>query len=712
MTMDRQALLQTLVLANQFKEGDLALGGTLDEQTRTDARRAVAAINLGTIARSAIVEDSVSAALSRSISPLPTNIARLTLGEVKCMLLAPDGVNWVEAHRVCLSSEIIAALVKLMNNAELSALARRLFNPLSHHGNGAVAIGSPQHFGSRIQPNSPGDDEEEILFSILQALSYGCGDVILGLNPASDDLDTIIRLEKLLCAVVERLQLPTRYCVLSDIVKQDTVRAHTRVDVGFQSLAGTSAALLGMVGLDIDGITDLAHGFEGLYFETGQGSEITNGAAAGVDMVTLEARTYGVARYIRQQVQKRDPSRPLWMIVNDVAGFIGPEVFRTPEQLLRACLEDSVMAKLHGLTMGLDVCSTFHMGIDPAVLQALTQTVVAQAAPAYLMAVAGNADPMLGYLTTSFREHPELRQRNRRRITGAMQQRLSALGVMEDDSPATLERTAALYSAYRKAGGDTGTHESLCRQGMKKIARLQPAGYDLGYGHGLHHQAPPEVTKRLERIYAHAQQALRATLAEAVIHDVSPQHLRVRTCAKDRDDFIAHPSAGERISDEEIPRVIGLYPSRRPRVQIVLSDGLNANALNLNLRAVLPAIRSGMGYETGDIEIIVINGRVRAGYHIGALLDVEVIVHLIGERPGTGLDTLSAYLTYGRDPAGRSRWRPDLDHACTTAICGIHPQGKRPAIAAEEIARNVGRMLEEHRSGVALGAHPRVNSPP
>ncbi|MGH8601412.1 MAG: ethanolamine ammonia-lyase subunit EutB [Gammaproteobacteria bacterium] len=714
--MDRENFLLTLVLANDFKEGDLALGGSLDQQTRADARAALAAINLGTLARSAIVEDSVSAALSRSISPLPINIARLSLGEVKRTILTPDGVGWVEAHRAYLSSEIIAVLVKLMSNIELSVLARRLFNPLPcRRPNGTVAIGSPQHFGSRIQPNSPGDDEEEILFSILEGLSYGCGDVILGLNPASDDLDTIIRLEKLLQDVVERLQLPTRFCVLSDIVKQDAARAHTRVDVGFQSLAGTSAALLGMVGLDIDGITDLALGFPGLYFETGQGSEITNGAAAGVDMVTLEARSYGVARYIRQQAQKRDPSRPVWMIVNDVAGFIGPEVFRTSEQLLRACLEDTVMAKLHGLTMGLDVCSTFHMGIEPAALQALTQTVVAQAAPAYLMAVAGNADPMLGYLTTSFREHPELRRRNRRRITSAMQQRLSALGVRKDRGHATLKQGAELYSVYRKAGGDTSTYESLRRQGMKKIARLQQAGYDLGYGHGLHHQAPPEVTKRLERIYSHAQQALRATLAEAVIHDVSPQHLRVRTCAKDRDDFIAHPSAGERISDQEIPRVISLYPSRRPRVQIVLSDGLNANALNVNLRAVLPAIRytlSGMGYEIGDRELIIINGRVRAGYHIGALLEVEVIVHLIGERPGTGLDTLSAYLTYGRDPAGRPRWRPDLDHAYTTAVCGIHPQGKQPAIAAEEIARNVERMLEEHRSGVALGAHTGVNSPP
>jgi ethanolamine ammonia-lyase large subunit len=101
------------------------------------------------------------------------------------------------------------------------------------------------------------------------------------------------------------------------------------------------------------------------------------------------------------------------MIVNDVAGFIGPEVFRTGEQLLRACLEDTVMAKLHGITMGLDVCATFHMGIGPSELRTLTEQIVVQAAPAYLMAVAGNADPMLGYMTTSFREHPKLRRQNR-----------------------------------------------------------------------------------------------------------------------------------------------------------------------------------------------------------------------------------------------------------------------------------------------------------
>ena len=111
----------------------------------------------------------------------------------------------------------------------------------------------------------------------------------------------------------------------------------------------------------------------------------------------------GVARHIERQSSSR------WMIVNDVAGFIGPEVFRDADQLERVCLEDVVMAKLHGLTMGLDVCATFHMGIAPQALRRLTARVVAHAAPAYLMSVAGNADPMLGYLTTSFREHPRLR---------------------------------------------------------------------------------------------------------------------------------------------------------------------------------------------------------------------------------------------------------------------------------------------------------------
>ncbi len=703
MATDRHELLRTFALANEFKEGDLLVGGTRDEAVRAQARRALGALTLGTLAGAALVEDGVGEALSSSLDPrLAAEISRVTVGELKAVLSGSGGAAWVRRYGDGLSSAGIAAVVKLMTNEELSAVARSLFNPLPGEG---VSVGSPRHFGSRIQPNSPGDDEEEILFSILEGLTYGCGDVILGLNPAADDLDTIVRLEELLRSVVERLRLPTRYCVLSDIVKQDRARARVRVDVGFQSLAGTSKALGGMVGMDVDGVLELSRGFGGLYFETGQGSEVTNGAAEGVDMVTLEARSYGVARHVGR-------STGAWMIVNDVAGFIGPEVFRTGEQLLRACLEDTVMAKLHGLTMGLDVCSTFHMGIEPAALRRLTRQIVEQAAPAYLMAVAGNADPMLGYLTTSFREHPSLRLHAGRHISSPMRRRLAELGLTDERGlpRADAEGTKALYTAYMKAGGDRRAPEELREEASKKLCAVAARGYDLGRGHGPDYEAPPEVSARLEAIYGHARRALYAALDEGVVRDVSPRHLRVRA-ARDREQYLADPPAGESLRAEEAARVAGLYASRPPQVQLVLTDGLNADALNENLRAVLPGLRRGLkeaGLHVGEADVVVTNGRVRAGYHVGELLGADIVVHLIGERPGTGLNTLSAYITYGRDEAGRLRWSTALDHACTTAVCGIHPRGKRPDAAVAEIQGCVSRMFEERRSGVALNSNTKT----
>jgi ethanolamine ammonia-lyase large subunit len=697
--MNPQELAKLFTLANEFKEGDLLVGGTRDERVRQEARQMLSALSLSEITRTALIEDGVSAALALSLdSGLAAEVSHMTAGRLKQILLSPDGPVFARRYQRGLASEVIAAVVKLMTNQELSVVARALFNPLTGEG---VAVGSADHFGSRIQPNSPGDDEEEILFSILEGLSYGCGDVILGLNPATDDLDTIIRLEHLLHQVKERLALPTRYSVLSDIVKQDSARTRVKVDVGFQSLAGTSTAIFGMVGLDVEALLELARGFDGLYFETGQGSAVTQGSAEGVDMVTLESRAYGVARYIGQKTRA-------WMIVNDVAGFIGPEVFRTADQLLRACLEDTVMAKLHGLAMGLDVCSTFHMGLAPAALRRVTEQVIEQAAPAYLMAVAGNADPMLGYLTTSFREHPRARRRLRKRVTSAMQARFVELGIMNASGELASDGPGApeLYAIYMKAGGDRGSFDELREEGRKKIAKLAARGFDLGYGHGTGYAATAEVEARLDSIYRHARQVLYAKLDQGVIASSSTGHLLVKTKAASRDEYIAHPGQGELICEEDAARVVSLYTERRPAVQIVISDGLNANAVNENLRAVLPHLKRALAQSesrAGDVDIVIENGRVRAGYHAGSLLDVDVIIHLIGERPGTGLNTLSAYLTYGRDKAGRSRWSPTMDHSNTTAVCGIHNRGKHPAVAAEEIARLARRMLDERRSGIELG---------
>jgi ethanolamine ammonia-lyase large subunit len=721
--MDPVELRRLFVLANAFKEGDLLVGGTADDRVRADARRALADVRLLDIHQTPVVDDGVTATLTRRLARhRDADLDRRTIGDLKATLLGAGAAGFVRRHRDSLASEAIAAVVKVMTDDELSQCARTIFNPLPGHDSNGVAIGSPHHFGSRIQPNSPGDNDDEILFSILEGLAYGCGDVIIGLNPASDDVDTIVRLESLLERVVHALALPTRYCVLSDIVKQHRARERTRVDVGFQSLAGTSGALGGMVGLDADGILDLARSFDGLYFETGQGSAITNGAAEGVDMVTLEARAYGVARQIECETGA-------WTIVNDVAGFIGPEVFRNADQLERACLEDTVMAKLHGLTMGLDVCATFHMGIAPDALRHVTERIVDRAAPAYLMAVAGNADPMLGYLTTSFRDHPRLRHRFGRQMGSAMRDRLTVLGVEpstvrltpdhdgvrlkpdttygggESDAGDDGAAVARLYAIYAKAGGDARSSSSLEDDGRRMLHELRGRGFDLGYGYTGDFAAPPDVDRRLDAIYAHARDALYARLDRHVIDDVSSRHVRVQTTAADRDDYLAHPPRGEQLRRDAERALAELARASRRPIQIVCSDGLNANAANEQLRALLPPLRRQLadaGAAPNAIDVVIDNARVRAGYQVGTLVDAAIVVHLIGERPGTGLNTLSAYVTYGRDQAGGSRWRSDLDHSCTSAVCGIHPRGKPPASAAVEIAGLVRRMLDQRRSGVGL----------
>jgi ethanolamine ammonia-lyase small subunit len=258
---------------------------------------------------------------------------------------------------------------------------------------------------------------------------------------------------------------------------------------------------------------------------------------------------------------------------------------------------------------------------------------------------------------------------------------------------------ARLYAEYAKAGGDRRSTTSLVDEGLRMPQRLRERGLDLGIDEDA------TADERLEAIYANARAALYAVVEPPVISDVSIRAVHVRTAAASRDDYLAHPPAGERLRAEDADAVAGLYTLRRPEIQIVVSDGLNANAVNEQLRSLLPELRQALsagGRHVAEVDVVVQNGRVRVGYEIGGLTGASIVIHLIGERPGTGLNTLSAYITYGLDPAGRSRWSRDLDHSVTTAVCGIHSRGKPPHVAASEIARVVARMMELRKSGVAL----------
>jgi ethanolamine ammonia-lyase large subunit len=348
------------------------------------------------------------------------------------------------------------------------------------------------------------------------------------------------------------------------------------------------------------------------------------------------------------------------------------------------------------------VCATFHMGISPGELRALTERIVVRAAPAYLMAVAGNADPMLGYLTTSFREHPSLRRGAGRQMTTAMAQRLAQLGIDAGEGRTITTATASLFAAYAAAGGDRRSSSMLVDDGLRSIARLRDRGFDLG-GDGP--EGARAADSRLDRIYQQARRALYATIERRTLDEASPSHVRVRTEAVDRDDYLAHPERGERLDAASARLVASLASADRSPVRLVVSDGLNADALNRQLGALLPHLRrslAALGCPTADTDIVIDNGRVRAGYHVGLLTNAALVIHLIGERPGTGLDTLSAYVTYGLDEAGAPRWRIDLDHAHTTALCSIHPHGTPTPDAALEIARVSREILDRRRSGVAL----------
>jgi ethanolamine ammonia-lyase small subunit len=277
-----------------------------------------------------------------------------------------------------------------------------------------------------------------------------------------------------------------------------------------------------------------------------------------------------------------------------------------------------------------------------------------------------------------------------------MERRLSDLALPSSQNAP--DRISQLYARYAKAAGDSRTAAALESEGQRTIATLQERGFDIA-GDAASGQA------RVDRLYEHARRALYAQFERSVIRDACGTHVRVRSRASDRDDYIAHPPAGERLREEDRETLRKTAAGRRSRIQIVVSDGLNADAINEQLRVLLPPLRHVLaadGHDVAETIVVVENGRVRAGYHVAQVLGAEVLIHVIGERPGTGLNTASAYLTYGRDAAGRARWDPQLDHSCTTAVCGIHRKGKPPAAAVSEIARTVRRMFEQRQSGVAL----------
>jgi ethanolamine ammonia-lyase large subunit len=330
-------------------------------------------------------------------------VRHLTVGGLRDWLLSYEATTEaLAALAPGLTPEMVAGVSKLMRNQDLISVARRCRVVTAFRN----TIGLEGRIGTRLQPNHPADDLRGIAAATLDGLLYGCGDAVIGINPATDNLPNCIALLDMLDGLRERHAIPTQTCVLTHVT--NAIRIIERgapVDLVFQSIAGTEAANAGFgVSLSVlreaqEAALALKRGTVGqnvMYFETGQGAALSADAHHGLDQQTVETRAYAVARTFQP------------LLVNTVVGFIGPEYLYDGKQIIRAGLEDHCCAKLLGVPMGVDVCYTNHAEADQDDMDTL-MTLLAVAGTSFLITVPGADDVMLNYQSGAFHDALYLR---------------------------------------------------------------------------------------------------------------------------------------------------------------------------------------------------------------------------------------------------------------------------------------------------------------
>lgn len=358
-------------------------------------------------------------------------VASLTVGDFRNWLLSDAASSEaLAALAPGLTPEMVAAVSKICRLQDLALIARKCRVTTRFRG----SIGLAGRLATRLQPNHPTDAAAGIAASLLDGLLHGCGDAVIGINPATDNVPQVVRLLQMLDGVIQRYGIPTQSCVLTHVTS--TLRAIERgapVDLVFQSIGGTEgtnrsfgidlallaeareAALSLRRGAVFD---DGGRGDHVMYFETGQGSALSAGAHAGCDQQTIEARAYAVARHFKP------------LLVNTVVGFIGPEYLYDGKQIIRAGLEDHFCGKLLGVPMGCDICHTNHAEADSDDMDAL-MTLLGAAGCSFIMGVPGSDDIMLNYQSTSFHDAMVLRDLLGLRPAPEFEAWLRRMGVFE-----------------------------------------------------------------------------------------------------------------------------------------------------------------------------------------------------------------------------------------------------------------------------------------
>lgn len=423
-------LKEVLAKANEEKSGDELAGlaaGTLTE--RIAAKEVLSNLTLKEIRENPVlpyeqdevtrvIQDGVNEAVYREIQNWTVSDLREWIVDIKTTN------NDIRRIRRGLTSEMIASITKLMGNLDLIYATSKIKN-IAHCN---TTIGEDGRLAIRLQPNHPSDNLDGVLISVYEGLSYGSGDAVLGLNPVIDNADNVAAILNLLEDVKQRWEIPTQTCVLSHVTTQmEAIEKGAPADMIFQSIAGTEKGNEAF-GVNAKLLSDarelvLTQGTSAgpnvMYFETGQGSELSSDAHAGVDQLTLEARCYGFAN-------KYEP-----FLVNTVVGFIGPEYLYDGKQVIRAGLEDLFMGKLSGLSMGVDACYTNHMKTDQNDIEILG-SLLALAGANYLISVPQGDDIMLNYQTPSHHDVAALRELLKLKPIKEFEVWLEKMGIYKD----------------------------------------------------------------------------------------------------------------------------------------------------------------------------------------------------------------------------------------------------------------------------------------
>ena len=421
---------EVLAKANEVKSGDTLAGIAAESDLeRIAAKEVLANLTVRTIRENPVVpyeEDEVTRINQDSIDPLVYDeIKNLTMAELREKILSySTGEDDIKRLTCGLTSEVVAGVCKLMSNMDLVYAANKVRVTATCN----TTIGKRGCLSTRLQPNHTSDNPEGMTASLFEGLSYGCGDALLGINPVNDTVSSLSELLKRLDEVKNKFEIPTQICVLGHITTQiEAVRNGAPADMIFQSIAGSQKGNTAF-GFGADTVREAqallrdrgtAKGPNVMYFETGQGSELSSDSHYGADQVTMEARCYGFAREFQP------------FMVNTVVGFIGPEYLYDSRQVIRAGLEDHFMGKLSGLPMGCDCCYTNHMMADQNDIDNLS-LLLGSCGVNYILGVPTSDDIMLNYQTNAYHDVNTIREILGLRPIAEFERWLEKMGILEN----------------------------------------------------------------------------------------------------------------------------------------------------------------------------------------------------------------------------------------------------------------------------------------